>query len=180
MPLTLTNTIVAGNAGAGNAPSDIAGIESGRVTGSFNLIGSGGSGGIQGGVEHNIVLNSLEGLGIAAPGNYGGPTQTIALLPGSPALGAGTPINGLDTDQRGEPLDMPVDIGAFQSQGFFLIAPPETTPQSVPAGEAFANPLVVTVTARNPVEPVAGGIVTFTVTPDEAAAPPRACRPPPP
>ena len=49
----------------------------------------------------------------------------MALLPGSPAIGAGviadypgttTPIT---TDQRGLPLDSPSpDIGAFQSQGF--------------------------------------------------------------
>src|SRR5262249_862396 len=92
------------------------------------------------------------------------------LLPGSPALRAGTPINGLATDQRGEPLDIPVDIGAFQSQGFFLSPAPGTTPQSAPTGEEFANAIVVTVTARNPVEPVTGGIVTVTVTPNEGGA----------
>src|SRR5262249_19566649 len=37
-------------------------------------------------------------------------------------------------------------------------------------GEAFANPLAVTVVARNPAEPVAGGIVFFTVTPDGGGA----------
>ena len=42
-------------------------------------------------------------------------------------------------------------------------APPRSP---TPTGEAFANPLVVTVVARNPVEPVVGGIVSFTVTPD--------------
>jgi hypothetical protein len=167
---TLTDTIVAGNGGAGNAPSDIAGIEAGRISGSFNLIGTGGAGGIQGGAQGNIVLASLAGVGLAAPGNYGGPTQTIALLPGSPALGAGTPINGLDADQRGEVFDIPADIGAFQSQGFVLTAAPGTTPQSAPTGEAFPNQLVVTVTARNPVEPVAGGIVSFTVNPDDFGA----------
>src|SRR5262249_41550310 len=92
---------------------------------------------------------------------------TIALLPGSPALNAGTATAGLTTDQRGEPLDIPVDIGAFQSQGFVLAAAPGTTPQSTPTGEGFANPLAVTVFALNPVEPVAGGIVSFTVTPDQ-------------
>ncbi len=33
-------------------------------------------------------------------------------------------------------------------------------------GTAFANPLGVTVTANNPVEPVAGGVVTYTVNPN--------------
>ena len=71
----------------------------------------------------------LADLGLAPLGNYGGPTQTIALLAGSPALGAGdrrlpghhTPIT---TDQRGLPLDSPdPDIGAFQTQGSPLLAP---------------------------------------------------------
>ena len=74
-------------------------------------------------------MTSLTDLGLAPLGNNGGPTQTMALLPGSPAIGAGviadypgttTPIT---TDQRGEPLDSPnPDIGAFQTQGSTLIA----------------------------------------------------------
>src|SRR5262249_43812839 len=108
---TLTDTIVAGNTAPGGAPTDIAGLDAASVNGSFNLIGPGGSGGIRGGVQGNIVLNSLAGLGLAPLAGYGGPTQTIALLPGSPALNAGTAVAGLTTDQRGEPLDIPVDIG---------------------------------------------------------------------
>ena len=71
-------------------------------------------------------LNAL----LAVLGDYGGPTQTMALLAGSPALGAGviadysgttTPIT---TDQRGLPLDSPdPDIGDFQTQGSPLLAP---------------------------------------------------------
>jgi len=86
-------------------------------------------------------------LGLAPLGNYGGPTQTIPLLPGSPALGAGT---GVTTDQRGEPLHSPnPDIGAFQSQGFALTPAAGSTPQSAATGTAFANPLAVTVAANN-------------------------------
>ncbi len=164
---TLTDTIVAGNTATGGAPSDIGGNEAPSITGSFNLIGTGGSGGVTGSVQGNIVLGSLAGLGLAPLGNYGGSTQTIALLPGSPALDAGTAVAGITTDQRGEPLDVSIDIGAFQSQGFVLAVAPGTTPQSAPTGEAFANPLTVTVFAVNPVEPVVGGIVSFAVTPDE-------------
>ncbi len=122
-PANLTDTIVAGNTDPSGA-SDIAG---GDVSGSFNLIGTGGSGGLVNGVDGNIVLTSLTGLGLAPLGNNGGPTQTMALLPGSPAIGAGviadypgttTPIT---TDQRGEPLDSPnPDIGAYQTQGSTL------------------------------------------------------------
>jgi hypothetical protein len=160
---TLTDTIVAGNTAADGSPSEIGGPSAVGVTGSFNLIGPGGPGGIRAGTQGNVVLANLAGLGLALLDHYGGPTETIALLPGSPALGAGTPINGLVTDQRGEPLDLPVDIGAFQSQGFVIRADPGTTPQSAPTGEAFANSLSVTVAARNPTEPVAGGIVSFTI-----------------
>ncbi len=73
--------------------------------------------------------------------------------------GTTTPIT---TDQRGEPLDSPnPDIGAFQSQGFTFTSAVGSTPQSAATGTAFANPLAVTVTANNPIEPVAGAILTF-------------------
>ena len=108
---------------------------------------------------------------LAPLGDYGGPTATIALLPGSPAIGAGTVEDGISTDQRGEPLDSPVpDIGAFQSQGFDLTPVTGSTPQSTVIGVAFTNPLAVTVTANNPDEPVAGGVVTFTVIPASSGA----------
>ncbi len=98
----------------------------------------------------------------------------MALLPGSPAIHAGksTPIT---TDQRGFPLDSSTpDIGAFQSQGFTLTVVAGSTPQAGRTGAAFANPLAVTVTADDivdpvkggvPVEPVAGGIVSFALNP---------------
>ena len=111
---TLTDTIVAGNTNSSGA-SDIGGTR--NVRGSDNLVGTGGSGGLSSGVSGNIVLTSLNDLGLAPLGNYGGPTQTMALLPGSPALGAGIAVSGVTTDQRGFPLDSPnPDIGAFQSQ----------------------------------------------------------------
>ena len=154
--LSLTNTIVAGN-GGGGAASDIAGP--GIASGSFDLIGTGGSGGLINGVDHNLV-------GVAAPmvgtlGNYGGPTQTIPLLPGSPEIGGGT-TGAPATDQRGQPRTGHVDIGAFQSQGFTLTPVTGSSPQTAAPGTVFKNPLVVMVTANNPVEPVDGGMITFT------------------
>jgi hypothetical protein len=72
-----------------------------------------GAGGITGGVNGNLVnvdamLDSLN--------NNGGPTETIALLPGSPALDAGANPDGLGTDQRGQPRvsNFQADIGAFE------------------------------------------------------------------
>jgi hypothetical protein len=51
----------------------------------------------------------------------GGPTQTHALLPGSPALHTGSNPDGLATDQRGSGFTRirggTVDIGAFEVQG---------------------------------------------------------------
>ena len=41
-------------------------------------------------------------------------------MPGSPAIGAGT-SSGITTDQRGFPLDSPIDIGAFQVQAGPLV-----------------------------------------------------------
>ena len=67
------------------------------------------------GIGGNIVLTDLAGLGLAPLGDYGGPTQTMALLPGSPAIGEGAAVAGVTTDQRGFALDSPVDIGAFQA-----------------------------------------------------------------
>jgi hypothetical protein len=133
--LSLTNTIVAGNNG---------GDVGGSYTGSNNLIGK------------NPMLSPL--------GNYGGPTATMALLPGSPAIGAGTSTGAPAFDQRGQPRSGHVDIGAFQSQGFTITPVALNNAQSTPVSQPFRKPLVFSVTANNPVEPVNGGIVNFTVT----------------
>ena len=114
--ITLTDTIVAGNSNSSDAASDIGGGDPADVTGNYNLIGSGGSGGITNGVHGNIVLASGANLGLTPLGYYGGPTPTLALESGSPAIGVGTTVSGVTTDQRGFPLDSPIDIGAFQSQ----------------------------------------------------------------
>ena len=74
------------------------------------------------GQDGNIFLASLSTLGLAPLGSYGGPTQTMALLPGSAAIGKGTAVSGVTTDQRGEPLDSPTpDIGAFQTQTALVV-----------------------------------------------------------
>ena len=78
----LEDTIVATNIGTGGAPSDIGGVNAVGVVGTYDLVGTGGSGGIAGGTG-DIVLTDLSGLALAPLGNYGGPTETMPLLPGS-------------------------------------------------------------------------------------------------
>ncbi len=74
----LTDTIVAGNTTSGNSASDIAGT----VSGSFNLIGTGGSGGLTGGVDGNIVGVADADLGPLT--RNGGSSQTMAPTPRQP------------------------------------------------------------------------------------------------
>ena len=132
--LTLLNTIVAQNSVSGGATDpDVAGAVT--TNSSNNLIGDGtGMSGItdvsEGDTNGNhvgtssMVLNALLG-----PLYYnGGPTQTMVLMPGSPALGAGSVAlavdpstgNPLTTDQRGSIYARvaggAVDIGAFETQ----------------------------------------------------------------
>jgi hypothetical protein len=123
--LTLTNSIVAGNTFIGGGPSDI----DGAVTsdGGFNLIGdSGSAAGLHDGTNHDLVGHDPK-LGPLA--DNGGPTPTMALLVGSPAIDAGGPAGAGGTDQRGmsRPFDIPGipnasdgrDIGAFEVSSLF-------------------------------------------------------------
>jgi hypothetical protein len=168
----LSNTIVAGNTRSGPTPDDIQGTVD--PSSSFNVIGTGGAGGLTNGVNNNQVgvANAL----LAPLANYGGPTQTLALLPGSPALNAGsnTLANnaGLTTDQRGAGFNRivngTVDIGAFESRGFTVSAT-SGTPQSAVFGTAFGSALVATVSCAF-AEPIIGGQVTFTAPGSGASA----------
>jgi hypothetical protein len=114
--LLLHNCIVAGNVNLGGGlPSDIATVGTGTVdaSSSYNLIGTGGSGGLVNGVNHNLVGVANPGLGTLA--NNGGPTPTVALLPGSPAIDNGDPALRHVKDQRGVRPRHHVSIGAFQA-----------------------------------------------------------------
>jgi hypothetical protein len=94
----------------------------------------------------------------------------MALLPGSPAIDAGTSTGAPATDQRGVARVGAVDIGAFESEGFTMAAVAGSTPQSALIGTPFANPLALTVAANNPMEPVNGGVVTFVAHPAASGA----------
>ncbi len=150
--LTLHNSIVAGNTASSGA--DIHG--SITTDNGYNLLGT-------------ALINTTHGIDdqftdtplLSALGDYGGPTPTMAPLPGSLALTVFNDPTASTTDQRGEsvPASYYRDIGAFQSQGF-AVAIQSGDHQSVPVNTAFA-PLVVSVTANNAIEPVAGGVITF-------------------
>ena len=113
-PATLNNSIVADNTCSGSP--DIYG----EVTAQYCLIESNtgvsisGTGNI---IGQDPLLSTL--------GYYGGPTQTIPLLSGSPAINAGSNAlipSGVTEDQRGEARISggTVDIGAYESQPLTL------------------------------------------------------------
>jgi hypothetical protein len=117
--VTVQNTIIAGNT-AGSAP-DVSGPLSSQ---GYNLVGV--SDGSSGWVASDLTgtgVSPLDAL-LAAQGDNGGPTLTMALLPGSPAIEGGTVAlavdasgNPLTIDQRGAPriVNGTVDVGAVES-----------------------------------------------------------------
>jgi hypothetical protein len=105
--LTLENSIVAGNT-ATNGP-DISGSV---TTASNDLVGNGsGETGVGNGGTNRVGVPAR----LAPLGDYGGPTRTFALLPNSPALGAGAVVANTFTDQCGYGRTGRPDIGAVQT-----------------------------------------------------------------
>jgi hypothetical protein len=113
---------------------------------------------------------------LSALGSYGGDTETLALLPGSPAINAGIaaddPITmtAITVDQRGitRPQGSAYDLGAFESRGF-TVTVTSGNDQSANVSTAFTDDLDVTV-ASDYSEPVVGGVVTWTVPSSGASA----------
>jgi RTX calcium-binding nonapeptide repeat (4 copies) len=137
MVTTLDNTIVSGNFEFSTIPSDIYGVINGPS--SNNLIGG------------NPLLAPL--------GDYGGPTETMALLLGSPAIAAGTSTvpGGLPlTDQRGfaRTVNGKVDIGAVQYQHDLGLTG-YVTPGSAPGTAEY-----IYVVTNNGPDPVTGATLT--------------------
>jgi hypothetical protein len=167
---TLHNTLITGNSSSlSNGGNDVYG--SLGPSSDYNLIGDGtGMTGISNGTNHNLVGTSANPLNplIAPLGNYGGPTQTVALLPGSPAIDAGSAAYGGPTDQRGFSRVGPTDIGAFESQGFRVTAT-SGDGQSAAVNTPFTSPLSVTISSDFG-EPVQNGVITFTAPASGASA----------
>ena len=147
---TLYNTIVAANT-ADDGADDIGGAGVPRAV-AYNLVGVDETGSLTNGDNGNQVGSHHAGAGLGLAYN-GGPTQTIALLAGSPAIDAGSVAlandYSLTTDQRGggypRIVNGTVDIGAFEVQA----APVTCTTTTV---SSLANPSVF------------GQSVTFTAT----------------
>jgi hypothetical protein len=132
--VVLYNSIVAGNTKTDSFfHTPTAGDILGSVIGSFNFIGTGGSGGLVNSVDYNMV--GVPQTFLAPLGDYGGPTQTMALLPGALELNTGSIALAIDpsgqqltTDQRGRTrvAYSSVDLGAYEAQSI-QTAPPALT-----------------------------------------------------
>ena len=160
--------MVAGNT-AGSGP-DIAG--SVTTDGGGNVIGTtSGNGGLSDGSDRLNVSPLLRPLA-----SNGGPVQTFALLPGSPAIDiAACPLDPitnatLTTDARNvtRPQGANCDSGSFESRGF-TAGTLTGDGQSAAINTAFGSAVGFTVSSANG-EPVQGGQVTFTITPGAGGA----------
>ncbi|HLO85699.1 MAG TPA: CHAT domain-containing protein [Nostocaceae cyanobacterium] len=126
--ITLKNSIVAGNTAGSNA--EVA-IDNGATVTSlgYNLVGQNGDAGGFPTIDSDIVLNGSIDTAITKLGNYGGTTQTHALVVGSPAIDAGDNAGVPATDQRGGQrggfgglnAGDRVDIGAFEATSSYLV-----------------------------------------------------------
>jgi predicted outer membrane repeat protein len=114
--LVLKGTILAGNTASSSAPDLF--MEGGTLTASYCLIGDGTDSLVTNGVSGNLVGTSAEPINalLGPLGNYGGPTPTMPLTRGSPAIDAGG-TTAFITDQRGFPrvVGLAPDIGAYES-----------------------------------------------------------------
>ena len=107
--VALYDTIVAGNTTSNDAASDIGGPQAPQ--GEYNLIGTDSPGFNGSGNVFNVTNPDLAPLG-----NYGGPTQTMPPLSGSPAIGLGSSVlqaykNGAAPDPQKWAVDTTIAQG---------------------------------------------------------------------
>ena len=150
MTLLLTNCIIARNTASSGGP-DI--WNSGTITpGGANLIGNNAA------VASVFPPGPLVGTAasplnplLAPLGNFGGPTQTMPPLPGSPAINAGGPTT-FATDQRGFPrvFGPAPDLGAVEYWPDYTVS---TTGNAIVVTDLSGNGETLTVS-----EPSAGNL----------------------
>lgn len=146
------NTIIAGNSHPSSTVIDVNGT---FVSAGYNLIGSfSGSAGFSAATDLVGIPPNPINPKLAALAFNGGPTQTHALLPGSPAIDKGNAL-GSTTDQRGMArfIDAPAipgaaggdqsDIGSYESQtptaAHGMISGRITDASGKPVGGAVVN-----------------------------------------
>lgn len=156
--ISIRNTIVTGSDTDGNCFNSEGFVSSlGHNLDSGNTCGFTGVGDL---TNTNPMLAALQ--------NNGGPTFTLALLAGSPAIDGGTNSSCPNTDQRGysRPVDgnsdgSPIcDIGAYEVAGL----PPTPTKTATPTGTATATP-----SSTN--TPTSTSTATSSSTPSESPTP---------
>jgi hypothetical protein len=164
---SLTNTIVANSSGSDLGTSlNITSTSSNATelftfSGSNNLVDQSSEGMFDPDTSSNLILNSPAYLGPL--GNYGGATQTIPLLPASPAIDAGSCASGYH-DQRGvAQIGSACDIGSFESRGFTLAITGGDT-QSTDINTSFDHPLVVTLSEPGGAV-LSGADITYAMNP---------------
>jgi hypothetical protein len=126
----LLNTIVASNSSRTDGPD----AKGSFASLGYNLIGiTDGSTGWGGSDLTGTAFSPLDPL-LGTLDNHGGPTQTVPLLAGSPALNAGDPAQLGSADQRGAVRTGGVNIGAFQASAASFVL---SAPASVSSGAPF-------------------------------------------
>jgi hypothetical protein len=144
---TFTNSLIVRNHVQGSTTP--AGCESPQVSGGHNITDDESCFGPASGTDRVVADAGLA----PSPANNGGPTDTYALLPGSPAIDTGdsTPMACPSPDQRGvpRPIGSACDVGAYE------FAPPAAT-----TGDA-GTPTTTTESVSGSAIPYAGASYHF-------------------
>ena len=160
--VTIYDTIVAGNTGSAANPSDVSGYFTSL---GHNLIGSANSFTTGFGASDLVgtVTDPIDPR-LGPLRNNGGPTPTVALLPGSPAIDTGSNANAPLLDQRGlaRIVNGTVDIGAFEVQRYVVSNTDDNGPGS------FRQAILDNNTAGQGIIVFAIGTGPQTITPADA------------
>ena len=169
--ITVSNSILANSIGF-NCPVgqavEVIGNGGGNISDDSSC-GFGSSTGANGKTIGDSVLPLLDPSGLQ---NNGGPTDTIALQPDSPAVNAVPIANCLPTDRRGDPRPDPADnsgacdAGAFES--IDVTATPTATATATATPAATASP---TASATATGTPTATATASATDTPTVTSTP---------
>ena len=167
--LMIGDTILAGNTANGSEADYYANNASGGTVtfkdNGYNLFGNDGQLGNTG--KGDIVFSGNIDIVLAPLANYGGPTETMALIVGSPAYLAGGPVGSVTTDQRGDTRGSKISIGAWDYDPSQLSLVVNTTADT--AGDIIGS---TTVTLRDAIFYGEVGLftdptITFNTNPDD-------------